>query len=129
MVEIGPLPEGTVRFPVDVVHSFLFASFRAAGVPEADARLVADVLVSADLRGIRSHGLGRINYFLARRERGLINKSPQMKLLSNSPTTAILDADNALGIVASNHAMEEAMGRAEENGSGFVAVRNSSHFG
>ncbi|MEK6710929.1 MAG: Ldh family oxidoreductase [Nitrospinota bacterium] len=129
MVETGPLPEGTVRFPPEVVRSFLFACFRAAGVPEADARLAAEVLLSADLRGIRSHGLARVPYFLARLERGRINKSPRMKLTSSSDTTAILDADNAIGILASNRAMEEAMARAGRHGSGFVAVHNSSHFG
>ena len=129
MVETGPLPHGTVRFPPDVVQSFIFASFQAVGVSEAEARLVSEVLLSADLRGIRSHGLARINYFLVRLERGLINKSPKMKVTSNSDTTAVLDADNAIGIIASNRAMEEAMARAERHGSGFVAVRNSSHFG
>lgn len=129
MVETGPLPQGTVRFPPGVVQSFIFASFKAVGVSEAEARLVSEVLLSADLRGIRSHGLARINYFLVRLERGLINKSPRMKLISNSDTTAVLDADNAIGIIASNRAMEEAMARAERHGSGFVAVCNSSHFG
>jgi len=129
MVETGPLPPGTLRFPPDVIHSFIASAFRTVGVPEADARLVADVLVSADLRGIRSHGAARINFFLVRLERGLINKNPRMKLESNSDTTAVLDADNAIGIIASNRAMEEAMARAERHGSGFVAVRSSSHFG
>ncbi len=129
MVEKDPLPRGTVRFPPEVVREFIFATFRAAGVPEADARLVADVLTSADLRGIRSHGAARLNFFMVRLEKGLINKSPRMKLHSGSDTTAVLDADNAIGIVASNRAMEEAMGRAGRHGAGFVAVRNSSHFG
>ena len=107
----------------------MYLSFRAAEVPEADARLTAEVLISADLRGIRSHGAARLPYFLVRLERGLINKNPEMTLHAGSPTTGVLDADNALGTVASNRAMEEALARAAEFGTGFIAVRGSSHFG
>jgi LDH2 family malate/lactate/ureidoglycolate dehydrogenase len=129
MVESGPLPEGTVRFPHEVIHEFIYTAFRSMDVPEEHARLVADVLNSADLRGIRSHGAGRLTYLLVRLENGVLNKSPNMVFTPGSDTTGVLDADNALGIVASDRAMDEALDRAEKHGTGFVAVRNSSHFG
>ena len=129
MVESGPLPEGTVRFPAEVIAEFVYTIFRSKDVPENDARLVAKVLVSADLRGIRSHGAARLSFFMVRLENGVLNGKPDMKFYQGSDTTGLLDADDAIGIVASNRAMDEALAMAEKHGSGFVTVRNSSHFG
>ncbi len=129
MVESGPLPEGTVRFPAQVIEEFIYAIFRSKDVPENDARLVAKVLVSADMRGIRSHGAARLSFFMLRLENGVLNARPAMKFHRGSDTTGLLDADDAIGIVASNRAMEESISMAEKHGSGFVTVRNSSHFG
>ena len=94
MVESGPLPEGTVRFPHKLIHEFITSAFRSLDVPQADARLMADVLVSADIRGIRSHGCGRLVAFMNRLEKGVINKSPQMEVRFGSDVTGTLDADN-----------------------------------
>lgn len=129
MVESGSLPEGTVRMAPEAAVEFVSGAFSSAGVPPEDAALVADVLVSADLRGIRSHGLGRLSYLLVRLVGGVISARPQMELTSGSNTTAVLDADNAIGVVAASRAMDEAVSMAGEHGSGFVAVRQSSHFG
>ena len=129
MVESGPLPEGTVRFPAEVIAEFVYTIFRSKDVPENDARLVAKVLVSADLRGIRSHGAARLSFFMVRLENGVLNGKPDMEFYQGSDTTGLLDADDAIGIVASNRAMDEALAMAEKHGSGFVTVRNSSHFG
>ena len=129
MVESGPLPEGTVRFPSEVIEEFVYTIFRSQNVPENDAHLVAKVLVSADLRGIRSHGAARLSFFMVRLENGVLNGKPDMKFYQGSDTTGLLDADDAIGIVASNRAMDEALAMAEKHGSGFVTVRNSSHFG
>jgi LDH2 family malate/lactate/ureidoglycolate dehydrogenase len=129
MVETERLPEGTIRLPPQLALDFIRRAFEAAGVPPGDADLVADVLVSADLRGIRSHGLARIGYFMVRLEHGTINRSPDMRLERGSHTTAVLWADDAIGIVAASAAMDEAIAMATEHGSGFVSVRDASHFG
>ena len=129
MVESLTLPEGTVRMPAATVQDFVAAAFKAVGVPEADANLVADVLISADLRGIRSHGVARMSFFLVRLQKGTINKQPDLRFNQGSDTTGLLHGDNAIGIVAAARAMEEAMAMAGRFGSGFVAVRDSSHFG
>lgn len=129
MVETGPLPVGTVRFPHEVIRAFIVSAFRAMGVVEDQANLIGEVLTSADLRGIRSHGAARLSYFMVRLENGVLNKNPQMTFTAGSDTTGVLDADNGIGIVASNRAMDEAIARADKHGSAFVAVRNSSHFG
>ncbi len=115
--------------PAATVQDFVAAAFKAAGVPEADADLVADVLTSADLRGIRSHGVARMSFFLVRLEKGTINRQPELSFNQGSDTTGLLHGDNAIGIVAAARAMDEAMAMAGRFGSGFVAVRDSSHFG
>ena len=128
-MEPSPLPNGTVRFPPEVIRDLLSAAFLAAGIPGPHAHLTAEVLVNADLRGIRSHGAARLPFFMVRLERGHINKNPRMTLRAGSDTTSVLDADNGLGTVAADRAMKEALACAEKHGAGFVAVRNSSHFG
>ena len=129
MVESLSLPEGTVRMPVATVQDFVASAFQAVGVPEADADLVAEVLASADLRGIRSHGVARMSFFLVRLQKGTIKTRPDLRFNRGSDTTGLLQADNAIGIVAAARAMAEAMAMAGRFGSGFVAVSDSSHFG
>jgi len=129
MVETGPLPEGTARVPAKTLGAFMAAAFRAAGVEEAHARLTAEVLLDADLRGVRSHGAARLAQFVNQVERGVVNKRPKLTYRAGSDTTGVLDADNALGTVATDRALEEALAMAERHGTGFVAVRNSNHWG
>ena len=129
MVESAALPEGTVRFPSEAVRDFIIRVFRALEVPEDHARVTAEVLVSADLRGVRSHGVGRLPLFVDTIERGGINKRSRYPFRAGSHTTGVLDAENGLGPVAANLAMERAIAMAEKQGTGFVAVRNSSHLG
>jgi L-2-hydroxycarboxylate dehydrogenase (NAD+) len=129
VVEAAALPEGTVRLLPGKALSFVAEAFRAAGVPSDQAALIAEVLASADLRGIRSHGLSRMSYFMVRLERNTMKADPQLQLSRGSSTTAVLDGDNGIGIVVADRAMDEAMRMAGEHGAGFVAVKNSSHFG
>jgi LDH2 family malate/lactate/ureidoglycolate dehydrogenase len=105
------------------------AAFEKLGVPSEDSELVAEVLVSADLRGIRSHGVARTSYFLTRIQKGVINRHPHFRFDFGSPTTGLLQADNSIGIVAASRAMDHALTMAGEHGCGLVAVTASSHFG
>ncbi len=129
MVESSPLPEGTVREEVERITEFVAAVFASAGIPRTQADLVADVLVAADLRGVRSHGVARLPYFVVRLESGVINPAPDMRFDQRTDTTGHVDADNGLGMVAAKMAMEEAMAMAAARGAGFVAVTGSNHFG
>lgn len=129
VVESSPLPPGTKRYEPAVVKGFIESALRAAGVSSEDAALVGDVLVGADLRGVRSHGIARLSYFLIRLERGTLNTAPNMTFERRTHTTGLLNADDGIGIVAAGRAMDEAMVMAAEHGSGFVSVANSSHFG
>ena len=129
LVESAPLPSNTIRVRADDARRFVREVFVAAGFSSADAELVADVLVAADLRGVRSHGVARVGYFMVRVERGTLNPNPAFTMTMGASTTGLLDADNGLGIVASAVAMDRAIELAEEFGSGFIAVANSNHFG
>jgi LDH2 family malate/lactate/ureidoglycolate dehydrogenase len=128
-METTQTPPGTVRIEAESARRFAAGLFTAVGVAERDAELVAEVLVAADLRGIRSHGLARVPYFLVRLERGVIEASPRMEFTTHTPTTGLLDAGNGIGIVAADRAMSEAVTMAGMHGSGFVVVKDSSHFG
>ncbi len=129
MVETSQLPEDSIRVAPEQARQVTRQLFEALEVPGPDADLVAEVLVSADLRGIRSHGLARVPYFLTRLENGMIAVSPEMRLEERTPTTGVLDAGNGIGIVAADRAMSEAIRMASANGSGFIVVKDSSHFG
>jgi L-2-hydroxycarboxylate dehydrogenase (NAD+) len=117
------------RVQADLARDFVAVLFRAVDVIDADANLVAEVLVRADLRGISSHGLARVPYFLARLRRGVITARPVFEFTARSSTTGLLDAKNGIGIVAAERAMTEAIAMASRHGTGFVVVKDSSHFG
>ena len=109
---------------------FSARALQKMGVPEEDALITARILVAADLRGVDSHGVAHLAPFYIRRiKEGLINVTPQLKVISHAPGTAIMDGDQGLGFIVGYRAMEEAMNRAKKAGAGFVAVRNSTHFG
>lgn len=87
------------------------------------------MLVTADTWGIDSHGVARLPAYFEMLRRGLINPRPQIKTVRELPATAVLDADNGLGLVVGPRANEMAMEKAEAVGSGWVSVCHSNHFG
>ena len=129
MVESAAMPAGTVRFPPAFISDFVAAAFVASGLLRDHAVIYADVLVTADLLGIRSHGIARLPKLLGLLEDGAINSNPKMTFKAVSDTTGVYDADNGPGPAASSCAMDEALAMAERHGTGFVAVKNSNHFG
>lgn len=129
MVEALPAGESPIRVAPDLLSDLIREVFRAEGLEDDHARMYADVLISADLLGIRSHGVARLPKLLDLLKRGVINKKPAMTFRSGNATTGILDADNGPGVAAANRAMDEAIAMAKRNGTGFVAVFRSNHFG
>jgi L-2-hydroxycarboxylate dehydrogenase (NAD+) len=103
--------------------------FTAMGCPAADAELAASVLLKADLRGIDSHGVARLVGYVRLWENGRINSTPNIKIVHETPSTAVVDGDKGLGLVVAPKAMEIAMQKAEQVGTGWVSVKNSNHFG
>jgi L-2-hydroxycarboxylate dehydrogenase (NAD+) len=114
----------------DTMERFMVDVFTAAGVPEADAEICADVLIASDKRGIDSHGIGRLKpIYIDRIQQGIISPVTNVKVVKEGPTTAVLDGQNGMGQVISKKAMEMAIEKAEAYGMGMVAVRNSNHYG
>ncbi|MBC7382391.1 MAG: Ldh family oxidoreductase [Bacteroidia bacterium] len=111
------------------LHLFTQAVFKKCGLNPADSILAADVLLAADLRGIDSHGVARLSGYVRLWESGRINMKAQPKILHQTPSTATLDADEGLGLIIAPGAMELAIEKATQVGTGWVAVQNSSHFG
>ncbi|MTI22430.1 Ldh family oxidoreductase [Fulvivirga sp. RKSG066] len=109
--------------------SFTKDVFLAMGCSEADAQIATDVLVKADLRGIDSHGVARLIGYVRLWEADRINPKPDIKVVHETPSTAVVDGDRGLGLVVAPAAMKIAMQKAKEVGSGWVSVKNSNHFG
>ena len=112
-----------------LADDFMTAVFEKMGVPTEDARLCADVLLESDRRGIESHGCNRFKpIYIDRIKSGILNPVTKIDILKETPTTAVLDANDGMGMVASKKAMDMCIEKAHKYGMGMVAVRNSSHY-
>ena len=117
------------RFFPDALKHFAAEVYRSAGVPDADARLVANTLVQADLWGHQSHGVLRLPWYLARLKAGVCTDAAAPKLLVDAGGVAVIDGGDAMGQVLTDFAMKDAIRRAKAHGIAAVALRNSNHFG
>jgi L-2-hydroxycarboxylate dehydrogenase (NAD+) len=122
--------KGTTYFiPVNTMQNFMEDVFTNSGVPVADARICAEVLITSDLRGIESHGIGRLKMYYDRIKNGTHNPVTNFEIVRESPTTAVVDGHDGMGHVIGFRAMSLAIQKAAKFGMGSVAVRNSTHFG
>ena len=117
------------HIPVDVIHRFMIDTFEALGTPEEDARICAEVLIESDLRGIESHGVGRLKYYYDRIQMGLHRATTEMEIVKETETTAVIDGHHGMGHVIAYRAMRLAMDKARRYGLGAVSVRNGTHYG
>lgn len=111
------------------LRSFTENIFTAMGCSPVHSRLATDVLLKSDLRGIDSHGVARLNGYVRLWEKKRINTSPDIRIVHQTATTATVDGDAGLGLVVAPFAMQVAIDKATQYGSGWVSVRNSNHFG
>jgi L-2-hydroxycarboxylate dehydrogenase (NAD+) len=123
MAEIG----STVG--AEALAAFCVDAFQKMGVSAEDARVTADVLVQANLRGIDSHGVARLARYVNGLRDGLMVACPESKVLAETPTTVTLDAAAGLGQPISHRAMNMAIEKARQYGCGFASVTNSNHYG
>ena len=119
----------TTYIPVHVIENLMAAVFIALGVPEEEARICADVLITSDVRGIESHGVGRLKYYYDRIKAGVQSTRTAIEIVKETETTALVDGHHGMGHVIAYRSMRIAMDRARRYGLGAVAVRNSTHFG
>ena len=115
--------------PVGVIEDFMVDVFKALGVPEDEARICSDVLIASDLRGIESHGVGRLKYYYDRIVAGVQFTTTEMEIVKETETTAVVDGHHGMGHVIAYRSMRMAMDKAKQYGLGAVTVRNGTHFG
>ena len=124
------MENGTVYATFEEMHEFMRLAFIAAGVPEGDAAVCANVLIESDKRGIDSHGVGRFKpFYLDRIREGIQNAVTDFDVVRETPTTAVVDGHNGMGHVIGVKSMNLAIEKAKKCGMGMVAVRNSTHYG
>ncbi|MBE9508920.1 MAG: Ldh family oxidoreductase [Chloroflexi bacterium] len=122
------MPE-TTHIPVNVIEGFMVDVFKRLGVPEDDAHISADVLITSDLRGIESHGVGRLKYYYDRIQAGVHLTRTEMEIVKETETTALVDGHHGMGHVIAYRCMQMAIDKARQYGLGAVTVRNGTHFG
>ena len=111
------------------LFSFTKEIFIKIGCPETDADLATTVLLSADLRGVDSHGIARLVGYVRLWETGRINSKPNVRVVHETPSTAVVDGDSGLGLVVAPKAMQIALDKSANVGTGWVSVKNSNHYG
>ena len=115
--------------PAARLEAFTAACLEKLGVASADARLVAERLVAANLRGVDSHGVVRLPHYATRLRNGTVNARPSITARRTGPSTALVEGDAGMGQLVAARAMREAIALAKESGAGAVVARNSSHCG
>jgi L-2-hydroxycarboxylate dehydrogenase (NAD+) len=121
--------KGNVHIKPEILREFITDTFIGLDVPRKDAKVMADVLITSDLRGIDSHGVQRLKMYYDRIKVGVYNKRTKIKIIKETPTTAVIDGNFGLGPVIAKKSMKLAIKKAKKYGFGSVATRNSTHFG
>ena len=116
-------------FAYEQLKKFTKTIFLEMGCPPEQAATATTVLLSADLRGVDSHGIARLIGYVRLWESGRVNPKPKIELVHESPSTGVVDGDGGLGLVVGPEAMKIAIEKAKVAGTGWVAVRNSNHYG
>ena len=106
------------RIAAPQLAAFVSRAFSAAGVPEADAKILADLMVEADLRGSDTHGVIRLPLYVRRLRAGGINAKPNIRLISDRASVALIDGDNGMGHLVMRRAAALAIEKAKATGVG-----------
>lgn len=127
---VGIVAEPVTIVSADALRDFCTKVFEKLGVAPFDAQIASDVLVTADLRGVDSHGVARLSrYYVKYLRQGMVPARFETKIVHETPTTAVMDGGVGLGLVVGVRAMQLAIDKAKDHYVGFVAVRNSTHYG
>lgn len=118
-----------LNYSAKELENFSKNVFLHMGHSEKNAKLAAEVLVKADLRGIDSHGVARLSGYFRLWKKNRINSQPDPDVIHESFSTATVDGDAGLGLIVGPYAMNIAIQKANQYGSGWVSVKNSNHFG
>ena len=126
----GDAYKDCVWMDFETLESFMVDALKGEGVPEKDAKIAAEVLITSDKRGIDSHGIGRLKpIYIDRMVAGTQNPITKIDIVKETETTAVLDGNNGLGHVIAKKANDMAIEKAKKYGMGMTVVRNSTHYG
>jgi len=114
---------------IDELRKFTVGILEKLDVPTEDAEITADNLIASDRRGIPSHGVARLKRYVDGLKSGMMKPKPEIKVLKEGPSFALIDGGNGLGQVVGEKGMKLAIDKAKKNGMAFVTVRNSNHYG
>lgn len=117
------------RISEKVLTDFVVAVLVKMGLPQKDAEESAHILVLSDLRGVDTHGVARLFYYVWKLRDGLIKQKPEIRVLRETPSTALIHGDNGMGTVVGKFAMEKTLDLADMSGIGMVTVTDSNHYG
>lgn len=111
------------------LKTFCEAVFRSYGFTDEESRMIADVLLAADLNGTESHGVQRMVRYAYEVTSGMVDVRAKPEIVCETPISAVIDAHNAMGQVTAQRAMRMAIEKAKTVGCGMVEIRNSNHYG
>jgi len=123
------MSEDKIVIDANILKNFMEDVYIGLGVPKEDAKIIAEVLITSDLRGIESHGIQRCKMYYDRIKQGIYEINTKIDVIKDGPTTALWDGNCGMGHVIAYKAMKAAIEKAKKYGLGAVAVRNSTHFG
>jgi len=122
--------ENTTYIPFDILEAFMADALKGVGVPEEDAKICAETLITSDKRGIDSHGIGRLKpIYYDRIKKGIQHPVTEFEIIKETFTTAVIDGHDGMGHVIAKKAMQMAIDKAKVYGMGMTVVRNSTHYG
>ena len=121
--------DNVIYVEVNILKNFIKDVFIGLQVPEMDAEIIADVIITSDMRGIESHGIQRLKMYYDRIKEGIYNPKTEIEIVNDDNATAVIDGRCGMGHVIAYKAMKMAIEKAKKYGLGAVAVRNSTHFG
>ena len=119
------------HIPFDYMEKFMIDVFIGLGVPEEEARICADVLITSDKRGIDSHGIGRLKpiYYDRIVQQKIQQATTEFEVVRDHLATAVVDGHHGMGMVIAKRCMQMAIDKAKKHGMGMVVARNSTHYG
>ncbi len=118
-----------MTYSAEHIKDFIQRTFLAAGASAEHATLASEALIAADLRGVDSHGVARLSGYIRLWQQNRLNMQPNIRIVHETPSTAVVDGDLGAGLIVAQNAMDIAIEKAKVVGTGWVAVKNSNHFG
>ncbi len=117
------------KFSYNQLYQFTYNVFKNIGCGNKDSNTATKTLLAADLQGIDSHGVARLSGYVRLWKTKRIKEAPKIEIVHETVSTAVIDGDAGLGLVVAPYAMQVAINKAKQAGTGWVSVKNSNHFG